>query len=288
MIAPNQPRYPVVIVETTPEEADAWIGRLTLLGAEGIEERDATTLTPGGALGVTLVAGFPSRELAEQAARELGSFARVEEIVGDAWRDAWKEHWRATRLGTRIVVVPSWLEYHPAPEEMVLRLDPGRAFGTGQHPSTLLAAAGLERCMDEGFRDTVIDVGCGSGILSFAALMLGASRAIACDTDPDAIAAARENAISLGFEQRIDFRVGSVDVVPETSRLVVANIEASVLVPLARVLSERVAPGGTLILSGILCEQKETVVQAYEQAGLELVRCEVHGEWIAPEFARAP
>jgi ribosomal protein L11 methyltransferase len=280
------PRYPVVVVETTPDEADAMVGRLTLLGAEGIEERDATTLARGGAQGVTLVASFPTHELAEQAVQALGPAARIEEIVGDAWRDAWKEHWRATRLGTRVVVVPSWLSYQPEPGDVVMRLDPGRAFGTGQHPSTYLAAAALDRCIDEGARDAVLDVGCGSGILSFVALMLGAPRAIACDTDPDAVAAARENARSLGLEDRIDLRVGGVEVIPETSLLVVANIEAAVLVPLASAIAARVAPGGTLILSGILAEQREMVTRAYEATGLELARCEARHGWIAPEFTR--
>lgn len=281
-----QPRYPLLHVDATPEQVDELVGRLTLLGAEGIEERDATTLAKGGALGVTLIASFPTHEAAAAAAAELGGRARIEEIVGDAWRDAWKEHWRPTRLGESLVIVPSWVEYAPAPGDVVIQLDPGRAFGTGQHASTALAAAALERRIRAGERDVVIDVGCGSGVLTFAALLLGTARAIACDTDPEAVAAARENAMALGLLERLDLRAGGPEVLPESSRLVVANIEAAVLIPMAASVAARVAPGGALILSGILASQCDAVVAAYETQGLVLERCEEREGWVAPELLR--
>lgn len=288
MTTPPPPRYPIVLVDATPEDSDALVGQLTLLGAEGIEERDATTLTRGGALGVTLVASFATREEAEQAARAIGPAARVDEIVGDAWRDAWKEHWAPTRLGSRLVVVPSWVEYAPEPGDLVMRLDPGRAFGTGQHASTALCAAALESLVAAApAGSTVIDLGCGSGILSFAAVMFGAARAIGCDTDPDAVAAARENAAALGLADRTEFRVGGAAAVPETAPLVVANIEAAVLVPIAREVAARVAPGGALVLSGILAAQLDEVVAAYAAAGLAPAGHDAREGWVAPRFVRS-
>lgn len=284
----TEPRYPLLVVEAAPDDVDALIGRLTLLGAEGIEERDATTLTRGGELGATLIASFEDDESAANAYEALkGEFrVRREELVGDAWRDAWKEHWRPTRITPRVVIVPSWLTYDPEPGDLVLGLDPGRAFGTGQHPSTALAARAIERHLEGASHPVLIDLGCGSGILSFVAVMEGAPRAIACDIDPESIEYARENAERLGLADRIDLRVGGVDVVPETASLVVANIEAPVLVPLAPQVAARVAPGGALVLSGILVEQRAEVERAYRAQGLVPTRADVEGAWVAPEFRR--
>jgi ribosomal protein L11 methyltransferase len=283
------PAYPLLVVEAPVEDVDALVGRLTLLGAEGIEERDQTTLARGGELGATLIASFPDEASREEAYEALrGEFpVRREELVGDAWRDAWKEHWRPTRITPRVVVVPSWTTYEPQPGDLVLPLDPGRAFGTGQHPSTALAARAIERAIEAGERATLLDLGCGSGILSFIAVMLGLPRAVACDIDDESIVAARENAEHLHLSDRVDLRVGGFDVVPETSPFVVANIEASVLVPHAAAVAAHVAPGGRLILSGILVEQRDDVVRAYAPLGFTLDRADVEGAWVAPELRRA-
>jgi ribosomal protein L11 methyltransferase len=283
------PSYPMLVVEAPVEAVDALVGRLTLLGAEGIEERDQTTLARGGELGATLIASFAD-EAAREAAWEAlrGEFpTRREELVGDAWRDAWKEHWRPTRITPRVVVVPSWTSYDPEPGDVVLPLDPGRAFGTGQHPSTALAARAIERRIEAGEGDTLLDLGCGSGILSFIAVREGLARAIACDIDDESIVAARENAAHLGVADRVELRVGGFEVVPETSTFVVANIEATVLIPHAAAVAARVAPGGWLILSGILVEQRDDVVRAYEPLGFTLARADVEGAWVAPELRRA-
>jgi ribosomal protein L11 methyltransferase len=279
----------MLVVEASVEDVDALIGRLTLLGSDGIEERDQTTLARGGTLGATLIASFPDEASREAAVEALqGEFTvRREAIVGDAWRDAWKEHWRPTRITPRVVIVPSWTTYAPEPGDLVLALDPGRAFGTGQHPSTALAARAIERRIDAGETAPLLDLGCGSGILSFIAVMEGLPRAIACDIDDESIVAARENALALGLTDRVDLRVGGFDVVPETSPFVVANIEAVVLIPHAAEVAAHVAPGGALILSGILVEQRDDVVRAYAPLGFTLERADVEGQWVAPELRRA-
>lgn len=285
----DTPRYPVLVVETSPDAVDVLIGRLTLLGAEGIEERDGTTLTRGGAKGVTLRASFTDEAAASEALADVQADhdARIEYVVGDDWNDAWKAHWRPTRLTPRVVVVPSWMTYDPEPGDLVMSLDPGRAFGTGQHPSTALAARAIERRIAKGEHPLVIDLGCGSGILSFVALMEGVPRAVACDIDPESVSYAQEGADALGLASRVDLRAGGVDVVTETSTLVVANIEAAVLIPLAAEVAAKVAPGGALILSGVLVEQKDAVIAAYRAQGLTPDGAEVEGEWVAPEFVRA-
>ncbi len=282
-------RYPILVVEARADDVDVLIGRLTLLGAEGIEQRDASTLVHGGALGTTLLASFPDDASAQAAHDALAGehSVRLDAIVGDAWRDAWKEHWRPTAITPRVVVVPSWLTYTAAETEIVLALDPGRAFGTGQHASTALAARAVERRIAAGpVPPVILDLGCGSGILSFVALMEGVPRAIACDIDADSVVSAVENAGRLGLTARLDARVGGIDVVPETALLVAANIEAAVLVPLAGMVSARVAPGGALVLSGVLAEQRADVERAYVARGMVPSGCEQEGAWVAPEFVR--
>lgn len=281
-------RYPFLHVEVTPDDVDVMIGRLTMLGAEGIEERDASTLTKGGSLGVTLVASFPDDATAEAARDALAGEhpVHLDAIVGDAWRDAWKDHWQPTHLTDRVVVVPSWLTYDPAPGEMVMKLDPGRAFGTGQHPSTCLAARAVEARLPLLAGRPLLDLGCGSGILSFVALMQGATRAIGCDIDSESVACAGENAVALGLDARFEGRVGGVDTVPETSTLVVANIEAGVLIPLAEKVAAKVAPGGALVLSGVLVEQRAAVDAAYTAQGLVADDSADERGWIAPTYHR--
>ncbi|MEZ4389907.1 MAG: 50S ribosomal protein L11 methyltransferase [Polyangiales bacterium] len=281
-------RYATLTVDCSPEQVDVLLGRLTLLGAEGIEQRDPTTLTKGGALGATLIACFGTEAEAQEALRALdgGVEAVVAVVEGDAWRDAWKEHWQPAHLTDRVVVIPSWTTYALAPGEIALSMDPGRAFGTGQHASTRLAARALERHLAARSEPLLIDLGCGSGILSFVALLHGVPRAIACDIDDESVVSVVENAGPLGLLPRLDARVGGFEVVPERAALVVANIEAVVLVPEAPAVAEKVLPGGRLILSGILCTQRDEVVRRYESLGFTFDRAEVEGDWTAPEFLR--
>ncbi len=282
----TESRFAQVHVECSPEDADGINGRLLLLGADGIEQRDASTLQKGGAKGVTLVASFSDEAAAREALDDLGADARLEWVIGDDWADAWKAHWQPMRLGQRILVVPSWMEPAPEPGDVVLRLDPGRAFGTGQHASTALAAAALERRLEGRSLPLVIDVGCGSGILAFAALRIGAARAILCDIDAESIEVTNNNAALLSLGDRIDARVGSTDVIDATASLVLANIEAVVLIPLAAKIAALVAEGGALVLSGVLATQRDDVVAAYIPLGFRLERCEQMGDWVAPELVR--
>jgi len=147
-------------------------------------------------------------------------------------------------------------------------------------------AGGLERHLAARPEPVILDLGCGSGILSFVALLLGVTAAVACDIDEESVVSVRENAEPLELLSRIDARVGGFDLVPERATLVVANIEAVVLVPHAAEVAEKVLPGGRLILSGILVTQRAEVVHAYEALGLTFDRAEVEGDWTAPEFLR--
>jgi ribosomal protein L11 methyltransferase len=280
----NEPRYPYVHVDVAPEEVEEVSYLLWELGAQGVEERDATTLArnnsqdAGGPAGVTLVASFESDEAAQSAIGELSQWsARLTHVVGDAWRDAYKQFFKVTRLGQRLVIRPSWEPFEANPGDVVVTVDPGRAFGTGTHESTRLLMTQLDRLVQGG--EQVLDVGCGTGILAICALKLGAKQAYCIDVDPDAVEVTRENAASNQVSERVQASTEPVEQVTETYPLVLANIQATVLIPLAEAIAARVAPGGSLLLSGILVGQEDEVRAAYPAFTLEAAP--VEGEWVA-------
>jgi ribosomal protein L11 methyltransferase len=199
------------------------------------------------------------------------------------WAEAWREHYRPIRIGRRLLVLPAWL---PSPDESLLAivLDPGMAFGTGIHPSTQLCLAALEDNLRKG--DEVIDLGCGSGILSIAAVRLGARRVRALDTDPLAVRITVENADRNGLGGQIAASTGSLDVLLEadapSADLLVANILAPVLDEMARHgLSCAVRPGGIVILAGVFAEQAEALEATCLQNGFDRVELRQAGDWSA-------
>lgn len=281
----NEPRYPYVHVDVVPDMVDETSALLFELGAEGVEERDEGTLAKSAASGkVTLVAAFATQQDAEEAIAQLEAdlSPRYEEIVGDAWRDAWKEHYRPFAIarskdGRAVVVRPPW-EGHAAKEgEHVLELEPGRAFGTGLHETTRLVAQALADHASELADVTLLDVGCGSGVLALVALALGSPRAVAVDIDPESIDVTRENAARNGMTDRVEASTTAIEDVKLVSPVVVANIEARVLIPMAAELASHVAPGGLLLLSGILVPQRDDVRAAYPD--FELLEAPEMGEW---------
>jgi ribosomal protein L11 methyltransferase len=277
----GEPRYPFVHVDVAPDDVDETSALLFELGAEGVEERDETTLVKNAASGkITLVAAFATREDADEAIAKLeaGLGPRYEEVVGDAWRDAWKEHYKPYAIAEGLVVRPPWEPYEGKAGEKVLELEPGRAFGTGLHETTRLVARAIKAHEGEVRGKLAIDVGCGSGILALAAVALGAARAVAIDNDPEAIDVTRENAARNALTELVEASTTDVAALHVTAPLVVANIEARVLIPMAEDLKRRVAPGGLLLLSGILVPQKDEVRAAY--ADMELLDAPSLGEWV--------
>ena len=284
----GEPRYPFVHVDVAPDDVDETSALLFELGAEGVEERDETTLVKNAVVGkVTLVGAFRAREDADAAIAELDASLspRYEEVVGDAWRDAWKEHYKPYAIAEGLVVRPPWEPYEAKAGEKVLELEPGRAFGTGLHETTRLVARAIRAHSAELQGKLVIDVGCGSGILALAALALGAARAIAVDNDPEAIDVTRENAARNSLSDRVLASTTDVAALDEDAPLVLANIEARVLIPMAEDLKRRVAPGGLLLLSGILVPQKDDVRAAY--ADMELLDAPALGEWVLLALRKA-
>jgi ribosomal protein L11 methyltransferase len=277
----SEPRYPYVHVDVAPEQVDEISGLLFELGAEGVEERDAGTLAKSATSGrVTLVAAFAMKSEAEEAIAALAESelsGRYEEIVGDAWRDAWKEHYRPFAIAPGVIVRPPWETYDPKAGEHVLELEPGRAFGTGLHETTRLVARAIREHEKELAGVTVLDIGCGSGVLALIALVLGAKDAVAVDIDNESIEVTLENAQRNALAARIDASTTDLADVKLVSPFVLANIEAKVLIPLASEIARHVAPGGLLFLSGVLVPQRDDVRAAYSE--FELLSSPELGEW---------
>ena len=256
------------------------------LGAGGLEERDSETHPADVAPGlVVLVASFTGRADAERALGDARASApdvawELGEVVGDAWRDQYKEHFAPFALTRSIILAPPWVERPPtAAGQQLLWMDPGRAFGTGLHATTSLCAEYLEDHRSELASSTVLDVGTGSGILGLVALLLGASRALAIDTDLDALEVARENADrNPAAADRLEIAATPLAGVSGSFPWVVANIEARTLVALAPALWAHVAPGGRLVLSGVLSDQTEDVASAFTRLGASLVDVRSRGD----------
>jgi ribosomal protein L11 methyltransferase len=212
------------------------------------------------------------------------------------WAEAWKAHFPVLRIGRRLVIKPTWRRHRRQPDDIVLALDPGMAFGTGLHPTTRLCLAGVESIGDRGLLSgaRVLDLGCGSGILAIAAAKLGAVDVLGVDSDPIAIEAtganAKRNAVGGGGPGRrsvVRARVGSLPSSEPSFDVVLANLIASLLVALAEPLRDELRPGGLLLASGIFVDREADVRAAFEAVGLAVTARSEEGEWVALEAVRA-
>lgn len=290
--------------EATPDGAEEIVDRLDTLGlllageaaVGGVERRDAGTLvdapqpeqwaytTPQGLEAVL------ARITTLAASLGLSVTTQVEIHHDDDWRESWKRFYQPRIVGDGTLLLrPSWIERRPGDPPREVVLDPGRAFGTGLHESTRLCLHRLCAQWAEGQRPaTVLDLGCGSGILVLAAARLFAdARLWARDLDPEAVQTTDENATLNGLRERIDLDVGTIDDLPLTPiSLTIANIRPEVLVPAAPAIRRRLAPGGRVLLSGILVEEAPTVRAAYQAQGLTPVEAPdlVDNEWQAIEL----
>lgn len=206
--------------------------------------------------------------------------ARVDAtLVADSdWAHGWKDFYHTQRVGQRIVIRPSWEVYTPCDGDIVLAIDPGMAFGTGEHETTRLCLVQLERLTRPQF--TVYDIGCGSGILSLAAAKLGASRVEACDLDPVAVQVARKNVASNGLQEVISVYQGPIDVLGGKADLVVANIITDVIIDILPAVARRLIPGGYFVAGGIINQRKDEVLAAHAHAGLAIVAEELDDDWV--------
>jgi ribosomal protein L11 methyltransferase len=208
-----------------------------------------------------------------------------ENLQTEDWSESWKAFFKPTVVGKNIVVKPTWEPYEPSPGQMVIEIDPGRAFGTGKHPSTALCMEALEGILSEtvieemGTAPSVLDVGTGSGILGIIAARLGAKPVLGVDIDPEALEVARGNLERNRVAESMSVSDTPLDQVEETYDVVVANLTASLLTQLADSLTNRVSAKGMLLLSGILTEQVEEVVKWFETHYFKVVKSWSREEW---------
>jgi ribosomal protein L11 methyltransferase len=204
------------------------------------------------------------------------------------WAEAWKAYFPVLRVGRRLVIRPTWLDAEPGPDDVVLDLDPGMAFGTGLHPTTRLCLIALESLADRGrLRGArVLDVGCGSGILAIAAAKLGAASVVGIDVDPIAVEATLANAATNGLSGRISARLGSLPSGLPPFDVASANLIASLLVELAPALAAELRRHGTLVSSGIFIDREADVRSAFTKALLDVGETWDEGDWVALEAVR--
>jgi ribosomal protein L11 methyltransferase len=215
------------------------------------------------------------------------------QIADQNWMEAWKQHYKPIPIGERLIILPVWLD-SPEPERIPIKIDPGMAFGTGTHPTTQLSLNLIEKKfktlkVSKTFRVlNVIDIGCGSGILSIAALKLGATTALGVDIDIESVRNSRENADKNGIGAEFIIGQGSVTEVLDgrfplvQAPLVVANILAPIIIRLFNDgLADLVEPGGTVILSGIMQGQEQKILETAQAQGLVLNEREEMGDWVA-------
>ena len=217
---------------------------------------------------------------------ELGSLeSTCRTIDGDDWIDVWKKHFRPIHIGGRVVVCPEWIAYEAKADEVIVKLDSNMAFGTGEHETTSMCLELLQEYMRK--EDTMIDVGCGSGILGIAGVKLGAEFAYLTDIDYVAVKSASHNAALNGVQDKV--RVDLSDLLENADvrgEIMTANITADILCRLADSIPKNLKEGGTLILSGIIEPKLAQVVQTYEGLGMKKICQKRKGEWFALAFRK--
>ncbi|MGQ9754509.1 MAG: 50S ribosomal protein L11 methyltransferase [Desulfotomaculales bacterium] len=270
-----------VSITVERERADAVANVFFEMGSGVLWEEPAPALiTVKGYFPADAGAGRQVAHLRRSVAAVVGSepSVRVRQVREEDWAHAWRRHYHPFRVGRRLVIRPPWEEYPGFPDDLVIALDPGMAFGCGTHPTTQMCLAMLEEAVRPGMR--VCDVGTGSGVLAIAAALLGAGRVQAVDNDPTAVRVARKNVEANGLAGKVDVRQGYLlDAIEGPLDLVVANITADVVLRLVPAAARVLAPGGVFIAGGIIRDRMPEVVEAVAGAGWRRLRTEERGEW---------
>ncbi len=200
------------------------------------------------------------------------------EVKQENWENEWKKYFNVQKVSDSIVIKPSWEEYTAKEGEKIIDIDPGMAFGTGTHETTRMCINAIEKYMNKG--DSLIDIGCGSGILSIAAAHLGAEKVIAVDLDKLAVKVSKENVGLNGFSNTIDVRYGDLtDVIEEKADVIVANIIADIIAKLSENIADFMKDGGYFISSGIINDKKDFVIGKLKENNFDIIEEKNDGEW---------
>ncbi len=309
-------KWAEVSIHTTQEATEAVAAIFHDLGAGGVVIEDPDLIQSYRRSGnwtdcifpdepsvdyVTVVAYLPSD--AELPAKLRTLSVRIDELSGlfldkgkgtihwrevceTEWADSWKQYFHTSRIGERFVVKPSWEEYSPQSGDIVLDLDPGMAFGTGTHGTTILCLERIENLVKPGM--TVFDVGAGSGILSIAAAKLGAVHVRAVEYDAMASETARQNVLINGVDSIVEVTQGNLlDGVAGEADIVVANLIADLILKLAPAIPAHLKPSGCFVGSGIIKDRLPDVTDALAQQGLTVTEVTEAGEWAAVVACRS-
>lgn len=215
---------------------------------------------------------------AELNEKNLGQ-CLIEEKDDEDWANNWKKYYKPLEIGEKLAIVPEW-EAYDNDKRIVIKINPGMAFGTGTHESTYMCLELLERYVKKD--DEIFDIGCGSGILAIAALKLGAKRALAVDIDDKCIDASHENAGLNNLEDKMDIKKGNLlDVVKGRADLIVSNIIAEIIVDEIKNLKNHMDKGGIFITSGIIKERRQMVIDVLKENGFEIIDELEKNNWVA-------
>ena len=284
-------------IATTEQQADGFQAALETLGASAVTLTDGADQPlvepPPGSRPLwqnTVVSALfdddQDVEAIVAALKQQGlevSAHHSERLEDQAWERAWMADFSPMQFGQRLWIIPSWSE-PPDPDAVNLKLDPGLAFGTGTHETTALCLEWLDQCDLDG-STRLLDVGCGSGVLAIAALLLGADHGFGTDIDPQALLASRDNAEMNGVSERLSLFMPDTLPVDNGFDIVMANILAQPLIDMAQTMAKYCRPGGQLALSGILATQAEAVRDAYA-AWFTLNPTTIKGDWVRIDGVR--
>ena len=310
-------KWAEISIHTTQEATEAVAAVFHELGAGGVVIEDPELIQSYRRSGnwtdcifpdepsvdfVTVIAYLPADEELPGKLRILST--RIDELAGHSldkghgtihwrevreaeWADAWKQYFHTSRIGERFVIKPSWEDYAPQPGDIVMDLDPGMAFGTGTHGTTILCLESLEGIVKPGM--TVFDIGAGSGILSIAAAKMGAVSVKAVEYDAMAAETARRNIATNGVADIVEVSRGNLmNGLDGQADIIVANLIADLIVQMAPAVPARLKPGGCLVASGIIKDRLADVTDALARQGLVLNKVEEAGEWAALVACRRP
>lgn len=219
----------------------------------------------------------------------LGSWdVEIRELLEKEWAENWKKFWQPQKIGSNIVICPSWEDYEQQENDILINLDPGSAFGTGTHPTTKLCIQALEKAIPAHSKKPIMaDIGTGSGILAITGVKLGISEVIGVDNDASVISVARENAEKNSVQHKCRFFTGSAADIDGKFDIVTANILTEVLIDIMPYLNNLIKPEGILILSGIIKRKLPLIEHSLPKYNLTVIQVNQEEEWVAPIIVRS-